>query len=129
MLRSQLQMMVILRMISILDLNQLILHQQILNFLHRNENVNYTDGIMHIRGKSYDPQPYGVYTDLHVWIKNSNETIIFDHTVEDLAMYYEGEWVTGEEILKGGPGALYYMQDFEKNAGPSPPVLRVSCSG
>jgi hypothetical protein len=78
-------------------------------------NLNYTDGVMHIRGKSYDPQPYGVYTDIHVWIKNSDEVTVFDHTVEDLAMYYEGEWVTGEEILKGGPGALYYMQDFEKN--------------
>jgi hypothetical protein len=30
-------------------------------------------------------------------------------------MYYEGEWVTGEQTLKGGGGALYYMpNDFDR---------------
>jgi hypothetical protein len=78
-------------------------------------DLNYTDEVMHIRGKSYDPQPYGVYTDIHVWVKNSADETVFEHTVEDLEMYYEGEWVTGEQLLKGGGGALYYMPSFEKN--------------
>lgn len=77
-------------------------------------NVNYTDGIMHIRGKSYDPQPYGNLTDIHVWINNSNGETVFSDWRNNTEMYYEGEWTTGEKLLKGGGGALYYMpNDFE----------------
>ena len=77
-------------------------------------NINYTDGIMHIRGKSYDPQPYGVETDIHVWVNDSYGAKVFDITIEGTKMYYEGEWVTGERMLKGEAGALYYMPGFEK---------------
>ena len=70
---------------------------------------------MHIRGKSYDPQPYGNVTDIHVWIENSDEQIVFTQWRNNTKMYYEGEWVTGEKLLKGKGGALYYMPgDFEK---------------
>ena len=78
-------------------------------------NVSYESGIMHIRGKSYDPQPYGNVTDIHVWIENSDEQIVFTQWRNNTKMYYEGEWVTGEKLLKGKGGALYYMPgDFEK---------------
>jgi len=33
----------------------------------------------------------------------------------ELEMYYEGEWATGEKVLKGRGGALYYMPEtFER---------------
>jgi len=78
-------------------------------------NMSYTDGILHIRGKSYDPQPYGNLTDVHVWIENSKGEIVFYDWRNDTEMYYEGEWTTGEKSLFGRGGALYYMpEDFEK---------------
>jgi len=78
-------------------------------------NVSYQDGIMHIRGKSYDPKPYGNITDIHVWIENSNGEAVFSDWRNNTEMYYEGEWTTGEKLLKGGGGALYYMpSDFER---------------
>jgi len=83
-------------------------------------NLEYTDGVMFIRGKSYDPQPYGAETDLHVWINDSTGVKVFEEIVEGLKMYYEGEWTTGAESVNGGPGALYYMDDFnEKILWPS----------
>ena len=72
-------------------------------------NVSYENGIMHIRGKSYDPRPYGIVTDIHVWIKNIDEQIVFSEWRNDTEMYYEGEWVTGDRMLRGKGGALYYM--------------------
>jgi len=75
-------------------------------------NVSYENGIMHIRGKSYDPRPYGVVTDIHVWIKNIDEQIVFSEWRNDTEMYYEGEWVTGDRMLRGKGGALYYMPDY-----------------
>jgi len=78
-------------------------------------NVNFTDGILHIRGKTYDPSPYGNVTDIRVWIKNEKGETVFDEWRYDQETYYEGEWITGEKTLKGGGGALYYMpEDFEK---------------
>ncbi|RLI49641.1 MAG: peptidase C25, partial [Candidatus Thorarchaeota archaeon] len=74
-------------------------------------DVDYIDEIMYIRGKSYDPRPYGVTTDMHVWVENEDGMIVFDQYVNDLEMYYEGEWVTGERLLNGGGGALYYMPE------------------
>jgi len=74
-------------------------------------NVSYENGIMHIRGKSYDPRPYGVVTDIHVWIKNIDEQIVFSEWRNDTEMYYEGEWVTGDRMLRGKGGALYHMPD------------------
>lgn len=78
-------------------------------------DVNYTNGIMHIRGKSYDPKPYGNITDFHIWIKNSDGDIVFSEWRNGTEMYYEGEWVTGGQSLQGQGGALYYMpDDFEE---------------
>jgi len=79
-------------------------------------NVSYVDGVLTIRGKSYDPKPSGYLTDLHVWITNSNDEIVFSDWRNNSEMYYEGEWVTGEKLLNGRGGALYYMpEDFEKD--------------
>ena len=78
-------------------------------------NVSFEDGIMHIRGKTYDPRPYGVLTDIHVWIENNDDEMVFSEWKYGFEMYYEGEWITGERLLRGKGGALYYMpEDFEK---------------
>jgi len=80
-------------------------------------NISYIDGVLTIRGKSYDPRPYGNLTDLEVWIKNEEEAIIFTETRSDLETYYEGEWVVGEKVLHGRGGALTYMpEDFGNNS-------------
>ena len=78
-------------------------------------NLSYVDEVLTIRGKSYDPRPYGYTTDIHIWIEDSSESIVFDEWRYDTRMYYEGEWVTGEQELLGVGGGLYYMpEDFEK---------------
>ncbi|KAA0002542.1 MAG: peptidase C25, partial [Thermoplasmata archaeon] len=78
-------------------------------------NVSYVDGILHIRGKSYDPKPYGNITNIKVWIENSDGETIFTAYRNNTETYYEGEWVTGEKSLHGRGGALYYMpENFEK---------------
>ncbi len=77
-------------------------------------NISYVNGILTIRGKSYDPKPYGNLTDIHVWIKDQNGDVIFSDWRYDLEMYYEGEWTTGEKVLYNRGGALYYMDGFEK---------------
>ncbi len=78
-------------------------------------NISYENGVLTIRGKSYDPKPYGNVTSIHVWIEDENGNIVFSDWRNDTEMYYEGEWTTGEKALKGRGGALYYMpEDFEK---------------
>lgn len=80
-------------------------------------NISYVDEVLTIRGKSYDPQPYGNLTDIEVWVENNQGTIVFSDIREDTETYYEGEWVVGEKLLKGRGGALAYMPgDFEKNS-------------
>ena len=80
-------------------------------------NISYVDGVLIIRGKSYDPKPYGNLTDLEVWIENDEETIVFSDSREDTETYYEGEWVVGEKLLRGRGGALAYMPpEFETNS-------------
>ena len=74
-------------------------------------NVSYIDGILHIRGKSYDPQPYGNVTNVHLWIENADGQIVFDDYRNNTETYYEGEWVTGSQLLHGRGGALYYMPE------------------
>ena len=79
-------------------------------------NISYVDGVLTIRGKSYDPKPYGNVTSIHVWIKDENGNIVFSEWRNNTEMYYEGEWTTGEKPLLGRGGALYYMPDeFERN--------------
>ena len=77
--------------------------------------VEYRNDILHIRGKSYDPKPYGYSTDIHVWIKDSTGTTVLDTTIEDTEMYSEGDWTTGEQLLHDRAGGLYYMpSSFDK---------------
>jgi peptidase C25-like protein len=78
-------------------------------------NISYINEVLTIRGKSYDPTPYGNITDIHVWVENNQGEIVFSDWRYNLPQYYEGEWVTGEESEHGRGGALYYMPDeFEK---------------
>jgi len=74
-------------------------------------NVSYVEGVLTIRGKSYDPKPYGNVASIHVWVNNSNGETVFSDWRNNTEMYYEGEWVTGEKVLNGRGGALYYMPD------------------
>jgi hypothetical protein len=79
-------------------------------------NISYVGGVLTIRGKSYDPKPYGYYSSIHVWIKNSASTIVFQDWRNNTEMYYEGEDATGEQTLLGRGGALYYMPpEFERD--------------
>ena len=79
-------------------------------------NISYENGVLTIRGKSYDPKPYGNLTDIHVWIKDYDGIVIFSEWRNDTEMYYEGEWATGEKTLYGRGGALYYMPEtFERD--------------
>jgi len=78
-------------------------------------DLDYTNGVLQIRGKTYDPRPYGVNTSIHVWINNSAGTTVFDQTKTGFKMYWEGEWTCGDQLLKGRAGAAYYMpSEFEK---------------
>ncbi len=72
-------------------------------------NMSYVAGVLTIRGKSYDPEPYGNLSSIHVWIKDSAQTTVFQAWRNDTVMYYEGEYTTGEHVLLGRGGALYYM--------------------
>jgi len=77
--------------------------------------VEYKNGILSIRGKTYDPKPYGNMTDIHVWIKNSNGDTIFDDWRYNNLMFAEGDWTCGDQMLHGRPGANYYMpSNFDK---------------
>ncbi|MEA2053587.1 MAG: C25 family cysteine peptidase, partial [Candidatus Thermoplasmatota archaeon] len=78
-------------------------------------NISYVDGILHIRGKSYDPKPYGNITNIKVWIEDSDSKVILTDYRNGTETYYEGEWVTGEKLLHGRGGGLYYMPEhFER---------------
>jgi len=78
-------------------------------------NMSYLSGVLTIRGKSYDPEPYGNLSSIHVWITNSADTIVFEDWRNNTVMYYEGEYTTGEKALLGRGGALYYMpEDFQR---------------
>jgi hypothetical protein len=78
-------------------------------------NVSYVNEVLTIRGKSYDPKPYGNSTNIRVWIENDDGQEIFSTWRNNTPMYYEGEWATGEKSVNGRGGALYYMpEDFER---------------
>jgi hypothetical protein len=72
-------------------------------------NINYNNGILRISGKTYDPKPYGVNTDIHVWINNSGGSTVYNIVKTGFKMYWEGEWCTGEVELHDRAGGLYYM--------------------
>jgi len=78
--------------------------------------TKYVNGVLTIGGKTYDPRPYGVFTDLHVWVNNSAGTKVFDTTKSGFMMFWEGEWCTGEVPLLGRAGGAYYMPPaFQRN--------------
>jgi len=72
-------------------------------------NMQFNNGYLKIGGKTYDPKPYGVGTDIHVWINNSGGTTVYNIVKTGFEMYWEGEWCTGEVELLGRAGGLYYM--------------------
>lgn len=72
-------------------------------------NISYLGGVLTIRGKSYDPEPYGNLSSIHVWVKNNADQTVFEDWRNDTVMYFEGEYTTGEHVLLGRGGALYYM--------------------
>ena len=87
------------------------------NDLYWYANVSYIDEVLTIRGKSYDPKPYGNLTDIDVWITNDIGTEVFRVKLEDTETYYEGEWIVGNKILRGRGGALCYIpDDFDTNS-------------
>ncbi len=78
-------------------------------------DVEYVNGILYIRGKSYDPKLYGDYTNIHVWIEDSNGNIIFNAWRNNTIQIAEGDWTVGAKLLHGRGGAFYYMPNtFEK---------------
>ncbi len=79
-------------------------------------NVTYIDGVMHIRGKSYDPRPYGYHTDIKAWVENKNGETVFSQQKTDIRSYCDCEWTTGDREVGGGrAGAFHYMPDtFDK---------------
>jgi len=84
------------------------------NFYHW-ADLSYKSKVLKIRGKTYDPKPYGVETSIHVWVNNSGGTTVFTTTKSGFKMYYEGEWTTGEQLLLGRAGGAYYMpSEFQK---------------
>ncbi len=87
------------------------------NDLYWYANISYIDEVLTIRGKSYDPKPYGNLTDIDVWIENDVGTEVFRIKLEDTETYYEGEWIVGDEMLRGRGGALVYIpDDFDTNS-------------
>ena len=78
-------------------------------------DVIYENGTMHIKGKCYDPRPYGNLTSIHVWVEDKDGNLVFSAWRNNTEMYYESEWITGERILYDRGGVLYYApKDFEK---------------
>jgi hypothetical protein len=79
-------------------------------------NMSYVGGVLTIRGKSYDPKPYGNLSSIHVWVTDNTDTVVFEDWRNNTTMYYEGEDATGNQTILGRGGALYYMpSDFEQN--------------
>jgi len=72
-------------------------------------NQSYINGVLTIRGKSYDPEPYGNLSSIHAWVTDSTGATVFEDWRNNTVMYYEGEYTTGERELLGRGGALYYM--------------------
>jgi len=78
-------------------------------------NMRYTNGVLTINGKSYDPKLYGNISDIHVWIENSAGEEVFSDWRYNLTHIAEGDWSVGEKFNIGRGGALYYMpNEFEK---------------
>ncbi|DAC72808.1 MAG TPA: peptidase C25 [Thermoplasmata archaeon] len=78
-------------------------------------DMKYVSGVLSIRGKTYDPRPYGVETEIHVWVNNSAGATVFTMTKTGFKMYWEGEWTCGDQLLLGRAGAAYYMpSEIEK---------------
>ncbi len=72
--------------------------------------IVYRSKVMHIMGKSYNPQPQpteGVNTTIEVWVTDSSGTTVFGPVEKQSNVWMEGEWATQK--------ALDYMPNsFEK---------------
>lgn len=72
--------------------------------------IRYQNRIMHIRGKSYNPQnqiEYGANTTITVWVKDSSDNTVYGPVSSESNVYFEGEWANQK--------ALDYLPDsFEK---------------
>jgi len=78
-------------------------------------NMKYEDGVLYIRGKNYDPKPYGVKSDIRVWIKNSAGEMVFEDERLGFETYFEGEWTTGDRTVRDRGGVFYYMpSEFDR---------------
>ena len=87
------------------------------NDLYWYANISYVGEVLTIRGKSYDPKPYGNLTDIELWIENDVGTEVFSANLEDTETYYEGEWIVGDKVLRGRGGALVYIpEDWSSNS-------------
>lgn len=71
---------------------------------------------MHIRGKSYDPCPYGFHTDIKAWMENEDGEVVFSQQKDGIGSYCDCECTTGNREVGGGrAGAFHYMPDsFDK---------------
>ncbi len=75
---------------------------------YRWARVQYTNGIMYIRGKSYDPQPhylpqYASDTTIKVWVNNSAGVTVFGPVQKQSKTWFEGE-VETQKALDYMPG-------------------------
>ncbi|MBN2603307.1 MAG: hypothetical protein JXA91_04155 [Candidatus Thermoplasmatota archaeon] len=74
-------------------------------------SIEYLEGIMYIKGKSYDPQPNpdGSFTELHVWVTDSGGQQVpnADWTIEDVEVWFEGEPVMKKTLE-------YFPDDFQE---------------
>lgn len=72
--------------------------------------IDYTNKVMHIMGKSYNPQPQpsdGVNTTIKIWITDDSGITVFGPVEKQSNVWNEGEWATQK--------ALDYMPNsFEK---------------
>lgn len=80
-------------------------------------NVSFVSGVLTIRGKSYDPEPYGNLTNIHVWVTDPQGNIIFSDWRNNTEIYFEGEWAMGDHTLRGRGGALTFLPpDYTNNS-------------
>jgi hypothetical protein len=78
-------------------------------------DMEYSNEVLTIGGKTYDPKLYGNITDIHVWIENSNGEQVFSAWKYGMKCFSEGDWTVGEMTHLGRSGAFHYIpDDYEK---------------
>jgi len=74
-------------------------------------NVVYEKEVMTINGKSYNPQPYGNWTTVDLWIKNSNGDVVFEKKDVLLSSWIEGDWTCGDKYSYSRCGVEGYVDE------------------